>query len=246
MADPKILLLAGTAEARQLTLVLKERGFDVEASLAARTSNPKPYPVPTRRGGFGGATGLEAYLKDNEITALLNATHPFAARMTANAEAAATRTNTPCLHFRRPEWHPQAGDNWTHVPTLEAAAANLPPGAVAFLATGSGSAQTFATRPDIRTILRVIEMPEFRAGPNETRIIARPPFTVEHEIKTLRADGITHLVCKNSGGREGQTKLTAARTLGLPVIMVDRPAMPDGADTVQTLDAVLDWLDQRA
>lgn len=242
----KILLLAGTAEARQLALLLKGRGFTVEASLAGRTTNPEPYPVPTRREGFGGIDGLSTYLQDQNIHAIINATHPFAAQMTIHAQTAATCTNTPCLHLRRPEWKLQKGDNWTQVPTLEVAAACLPSGAVAFLATGSGSARIFATRPDIRTILRVIEMPDFREGPNEARVIARPPFSIEHERKTLSADGITHLVCKNSGGHAGRTKLTAARELGLPVIMVGRPATLKNAQIVHSLDDALKWLDQLA
>ena len=240
----KILLLAGTAEARQLAHLLKDRGYNAEVSLAGRTRDPKPYPILTRSGGFGGIDGLESYIKDNNIACLINATHPFAAQMTEHAHTAATNANIPCLHFRHPEWRAQKRDFWTSVPTIEAAAASLPQDAVAFLATGSSSAKTFAGRPDIRTILRVIEMPAFPEGPNETRVIARPPFTLEHEIETLRAKSVTHLVCKNSGGKEGRTKLAAACELGLPVIMVERPAMPRAAIIAASIDIVMDCLEK--
>lgn len=237
---PSILLLGGTAEARFLAAWLKADGHEVTVSLAGVTEKPASYHVPTRRGGFGGVAGLVDYLRRTGTTHLINATHPFAAQMTAHAAGAASETGLPCLHIRRPPWVPEEGDRWQTVPSLEAAEAALPEGAVAFLATGSGSAHAFI-RPDIRTILRVIEDRQ-TAPPNRTCIIARPPFSVEDELETFRFHGVTHLVAKNSGGAPGATKLVAARLLELPVLMIDRPAMPPGSRIVETIDAAMAWL----
>ncbi len=237
---PNILLLGGTAEARLLAARLKADGLAVTVSLAGVTAKPASYHVPTRRGGFGGVAGLVDYLRRTGTTHLINATHPFAAQMTANAVSAAAETGLPCLHLRRPPWVPEMGDNWQTVPSLEAAEAALPEEATAFLATGSGSAHAF-TRPDIRTILRVIEDRQ-TPPPNRTCIVARPPFSIEDELETFRTHGVTHLVAKNAGGAPGATKLVAARILKLPVIMVDRPAMPAGARSVETVEEARRWL----
>jgi precorrin-6A/cobalt-precorrin-6A reductase len=238
---PNILLLGGTAEARLLAAKLKALCVNVTVSLAGVTTKPASYHVPTRRGGFGGVDGLADYVQAHRTTHLINATHPFAAQMTENVERAANQTGTLCLHLRRPPWQAQEKDNWQFVLSLEAAEAALPSGAVAFLATGSGSASAFSSRSDINTVLRVIEGRQ-SAPPNRICITARPPFSLEDEIETFRTHAITHLVCKNSGGEPGKTKLEAARQLKLPVIMVDRPLIPEGAKVVETVAEASDWV----
>ncbi len=240
----RLLVLAGTADARRLASALAVRA-DVEAtaSLAGATAAPAPYPIPTRRGGFGGAQGLAQYLADERFDAVIDATHPFAQTIAVNAERAAAELDLPLLKVLRPEWRPEPGDRWTSRADPAAAAAALPAGAVAFLATGPGSIAPFAARTDLRLALRVVDDPP--AGlPGSTIILrGRPPFPVEEEIAALRRVGATHLVAKNSGGPAGAAKLTAARKLDLPVVMIERPPRAEAALTVSRPEQAIAWLD---
>jgi len=220
-----ILLLAGTAEARETARLLAAApGLRVTASLAGVTAEPAPIAAETRRGGFGGAAGLAAWLRDHAVAALVDATHPFAAKMAANAAAGAAATATPRLRLLRPAWDPAPG--WQSLPDLAAAAAALPSGARALLTTGRKDLGPFLARTDLRLVLRVIE-PVPDLPPHVEQIAARPPFALADEIALMRDRAITHLVSKNSGG-PGQAKLDAAARLGLAVLMVERPAPPPG------------------
>ncbi|MHA1528709.1 MAG: cobalt-precorrin-6A reductase [Alphaproteobacteria bacterium] len=221
----RLLLLAGTAEAR----ILAERlsaipNLKVTASLAGVTADPAPIAAETRRGGFGGAAGLAAYLRTNAITAVIDATHPFAAQMATNAALACTATAIPRLRLIRPPWQP-VGD-WRELPDLAAAAAALPAGAIALLTTGAKQTAPFAERPDLRCLLRVIE-PVQNLPPHITQLTARPPFALDDELALMRDHAITHLVSKNAGGA-GRAKLDAAARLAIPIFMVARPAPPPG------------------
>lgn len=234
----RVLLLAGTAEARALAERLRDaRGIRLTASLAGVTADPAPIAAETRRGGFGGAEGLAGYLRAEAVAAVIDATHPFSARMAGNAARACAATGTPRLRLIRPPWAP-VGD-WRRLPDLAAAAAALPPGAHALLTTGRKQTAPFAARHDVRFLLRVIE-PVTGLPAQIDQLAARPPFTLESELALMQDRRITHLVSKNSGGA-GRAKLDAAAQLGLPILMVERPAPPPGPQAA-TVDAALAWL----
>jgi precorrin-6A/cobalt-precorrin-6A reductase len=234
----RILLLAGTAEARALAKRLHGNpAMIVTASLAGVTSAPAAIAAETRRGGFGGASGLAEYVTANAITAVIDATHPYAAQMATNAALACTATGTPRLRLIRPPWQPAPG--WRVFPDIAAAAAALPPGANALLTTGRKETAPFATRADIRCILRSIE-PAADLPAHIIQLTARPPFTLEDETTLMHENAITHLISKNAGG-PGRAKLDAAAALGIPVYMVDRPAQPPGA-LANSIDEAVAWL----
>jgi len=234
----RILLLAGTAEARALAQRLNNlSGLTVTASLAGVTSDPAPIAAETRRGGFGGAAGLADYLRANAVAAVIDATHPFAAQMATNAALACTATATPRLRLIRPAWQP-VGD-WRDLPDLAAAAAALPARAMALLTTGRKETAPFAERPDLRCLLRVIE-PVLNLPPHITQLTARPPFALDDELALMRAHAISHLVSKNAGGA-GRAKLDAAVRLAIPILMVARPAPPPGP-IAETVEAAVAWI----
>ena len=233
-----VLLLAGTAEARALAERLAaEPGLRVTASFAGVTSAPAPLAAETRTGGFGGAEGLAAYLRAEAVTAVIDATHPFAARMAANAAAACAATGTPRLRVLRPAWEP-VGD-WRSFASLAEAAAALPEGARVLVTSGRKEIAPFAARSDLACLLRVIE-PVAGLPAHITQITARPPFSLEDELALMRREGVTHLVAKNAGGA-GRAKLDAATRLGVPILMVERPAPPLGP-TAASVDEAAAWL----
>lgn len=235
----RILLLAGTSEARQLAEQLSKIGnLEVIASLAGATRDPKPYPVETRTGGFGGAEGLARYLDDQGFDLLLNASHPFARLMCANAGSAATATRTPLLRLLREPWQPVDGDQWLDVASMADAVAAVPDGARVLFATGRGSVKQIAaadSRDDVWGAIRIID-PSNQCFPLKQGefILARPPFTVDQELELMQRLKITHLVTKNAGGISGMAKLEAARELGINVVAISRPPQPDGQITVST------------
>lgn len=230
-----VLLLAGTEEGRSLAAQLHtDPGIRVTASLAGATRAPLPLAVPTRTGGFGGAEGLARYIRESEVAALVDATHPFAAQMAANAAQACAATGIPRLKLLRPAWKPERG--WTTVAELSAAALALSPGAHALLTTGRKEIAPFAARIDASFLLRVIE-PVSGLPPHMRQIVARPPFPLEAEIALMKAESVTHLITKNAGGG-GRAKLDAARKLEIPVIMIDRPTPPPGPVVANIADAV--------
>ncbi len=245
MTRPRLLLLAGTAEARRLAEALAARGgVAVTAALAGRTAAPPVYPVPLRTGGFGGADGLARHLAETGTDLLVDATHPFAARISASAATAARRLGLPALRLERPAWTPRPADRWTEVPTLDAAARCLPKGARAFLAVGPGSAAPFLARRDVALILRSIEAWAPPSCAPQLRLVrGRPPFTLEEEIATFRSHAVTHLVAKNAGGAEGRAKLDAAAALGISVLLVARPApAARPLPTLATVEEALAWV----
>jgi len=236
----RCLILGGTGEASALVRALPP-GRDVTLSLAGRTRSPKAEPVPTRIGGFGGVEGLAAYLADNRITCVVDATHPFAARMSAHAWEACTRTGTPLLAIRRPAWDPMPGDRWTVVPDMEGAVAAL--GAAprrVFLTVGRQEVGVFAGAPQHDYVVRSIE-PVDLPVPRLTALSARGPFAEADEAAFLSEQGIAVLVSKNSGGGATYGKIAAARALGLPVVMVARPAKP-ACSSVPDVRGALAWL----
>ncbi len=239
----RVLLLGGTTEATDLARALAGAGIAGLYSYAGRTASPKSQPMPTRVGGFGGVDGLIATLRHEQVTHVIDATHPFAAQMSRNAVNACATTGTPLIAFERPEWKPESGDDWRRVANVEAAVRALPgePARV-FLAIGRQTLAPFAAKPQHFYLLRIIDAPEAPLPlPNIDVILARGPFTAEADEAVLRAHRITHVVAKNAGGTGARAKLDAARALGLPVIMIERPRMPERHST-HSMGDVLRWL----
>jgi len=241
----KLLILGGTTEATELGQALAgDARFDATLSFAGRTQRPLAQAIPTRTGGFGGIEGLAAYLRDHAIDALIDATHPFAAQMTAHAVAAAQQTGVPLLVVLRPAWVPGPGDQWTMVPTMQAAAAALGPVPRRVLLTiGQKDLAPFTAAPWHDYLTRSIEPPSVSL-PQVRFIAARGPFVLDDERHLLQAERIEVIVTKNSGGGATDAKLEAARQRNLPVVMVARPPAPD-AETVPDAASALAWLARR-
>ncbi len=246
-ATPNILLLGGTTEASALAQLLAARGTTATFSLAGRTMSPRRQPLPTRIGGFGGVEGLVDYLRAQAITHLVDATHPFAATMSAHAVEAARQTGVAHAALTRRAWRAEAGDNWRHVPDIAAAVEALDgPGQRVMLALGRMHVAQFAARPQHHYLLRFVDAPDSPPMlPAHTLIVDRGPFTVEGDRQLMREQGIELVVCKNAGGPGAAAKLAAARTLGLPVLMIDRPALPARVEFHRP-EEVLDWIDHAA
>ena len=240
----RLLILGGTTEASALAAVLaRDASVEATLSLAGRTSAPVLPAIKTRVGGFGGARGLAAFLYGERPDAVIDATHPFAARMSANAVAACGEARVPLAVFSRPPWRPEADDRWTQVPDMASAAAALgsPPRRV-FLTVGRLALAAFAVAPKHRYLIRTIDaVGDLSAFPRHRLLRARGPFRVEDEIALIRAEQIDCLITKNSGGDATRAKLDAARALGLEVIMVTRPPA-SGAERFERLADVLAWI----
>ncbi|MFW8594908.1 cobalt-precorrin-6A reductase [Cribrihabitans neustonicus] len=239
----RILLLGGTTEASRLAAALAEAGLDAVFSYAGRTAQPVPQPLPTRVGGFGGAEGLAAFLQSGGITHVVDATHPFAAQMSANAAYACELAGVELCAFERPAWHAGEGDDWLHVDSLAEAVNALPetPARV-FLAIGKQNLAAFAAKPQHHYLLRLVDAPEAPLPlPGTTVEIARGPFDAAGDTALMQRHGITHVVAKNAGGAGAAAKLTAARRLGLPVIMIARPQVP-ARPVMGSVAEVMDWL----
>ncbi len=216
-------------------------------SYAGRTENPRAQPVPVRVGGFGGIGGLIDYLRQEGVTHLVDATHPFAATMSAHAVAAAREAGIAHIMLTRPGWVESSGDHWTHVSDIAGAVAALAgPARRVLLALGRMHVDAFAARPQHHYLLRFVDMPEETPGlPQHDLVVDRGPFTVEGDMALMREHGIDLIVSKNAGGGGAEAKLIAARTLGLPVLMIDRPPCPAARVTHQVA-GVLEWLDHSA
>ncbi|MFN4170726.1 MAG: cobalt-precorrin-6A reductase [Pseudorhodobacter sp.] len=242
-----VLLLGGTTEAATLARLLADRGIRATYSYAGRVADPKPQPLPVRVGGFGGVEGLRAFLRAEGISHVIDATHPFAATMSRNALAACTAEGVALIAHERPPWQAGEGDDWTHVPDPDAAVAALPVApARVFLAIGRQNQAPFAACPQHHYLLRLVDPPD---GPlplaGAGAVIARGPFTVAGDRDLLIRHRIGLIVAKNSGGAGAEAKLIAARDLGLPVILIDRPRL-DGRRVAADPEKVLRWLDHGA
>ncbi|MFI2373661.1 cobalt-precorrin-6A reductase [Streptomyces sp. NPDC018964] len=246
--SPHVLVLGGTAEARALAAELSARpGTRVTTSLAGRVTRPGAVAGELRVGGFGGARGLTDWLREQRVDAVVDATHPFAETITANAARAATVTGLPLVVLRRPGWRPGPGDHWHPVPSLEAAAGLLPRlGHRILLTTGRLGLAAFAHLTEPHFVVRSVEPPEPPMPPHTRVLLARGPFTVAGETALLREHRVDVLVTKDSGGAATAAKLTAARDLALPVVVVRRPPLPDGVTAVEDVPAVLRRLDALA
>ncbi|BDE59349.1 cobalt-precorrin-6A reductase [Prescottella equi] len=238
----RVLVLGGTGEARMLAARLADApSVEVISSLAGRVREPVLPVGQVRVGGFGGVDGLTHWLRDNEIDAVVDATHPFAAQITANAAAATARVGVPLLVLRRREWAPGPGDDWHVVRDLAAGAeavAGL--GERVFLTIGRQGVDAFADG-DGWFLIRAIDPPEVRLPEKAELLLARGPFTVGDEVALLRERRIDVVVTKNSGGALTSAKLEAAREVGVPVVMVARTPIPEGIASTSDLDVAAAW-----
>ena len=217
--------------------------IDVTTSLAGRTERPKPLPGRLRIGGFGGVAGLAAYIAEHEFDRLIDATHPFAARISTAARLACEETGVLRLMLLRPPWQRHPLDRWIEVDNMGAAAELVGRfGRRAFLTVGVGELSCFAAVAGVHFLVRVIDPPKRRLPLQRYDVVVgRGPFAVIDERHRLESHAIDVLVCKASGGSATEAKILAARELGLPVIMVPRPP-PEPGDAVETVEAAVDWL----
>jgi precorrin-6A/cobalt-precorrin-6A reductase len=242
---PRILILGGTTEARALGERLAKRGgLDVTLSLAGRTAAPVPHAVPVRVGGFGGAAGLADYLVAEHVDALIDATHPYATIISENAIAAARQTAVPFMTLRRPPWAAVAGDRWIEANDAKAAVSAIgQERRSVFVALGRNELKPFAGAPQHRYLVRSVDPVDPPLPlPQVTYVTARGPFSEADDRALMVAHAIDVVIAKNSGGGAAYGKIAAARTLGIEVIMLRRPAAPD-APAVDTVDEAIAWLD---
>jgi precorrin-6A/cobalt-precorrin-6A reductase len=240
----RVLILGGTADANRLVAeVAKDKRLDPVLSYAGRTEHPTPQPIAWRVGGFGGVTGLIDYLRAENIGRVIDATHPFAAQMSAHAIAACAATDVPLLALERASWRQIPGDRWTEIDHIAAApeALGTAPRRV-FLGIGRQHLGVFATHPRHHYLVRLVDTPRAPLPiPGAKVIVARGPFGLASDRAMLVEHGIEIVVARNAGGDAAYAKIEAARDLGLPVVMVRRPPIPV-RDTVERVADVLRWL----
>ncbi|MCR9121819.1 MAG: cobalt-precorrin-6A reductase [Phyllobacteriaceae bacterium] len=220
-----MLILGGTREAVAIAKELTGQHPDwrIITSLAGRTAEPEPVAGEARIGGFGGIAGLADFLRGERVTRLIDATHPYARRISANAKEAAALAGVQLDVRVRPSWAPQRGDDWREVASEADAAAAIPPGGRVFLALGRQHLKPFAERDDVFFVVRMVDPPASPLPLAGHAIVTGKPGPASEEERLLRDHAITHIVCRNSGGDGAYGKIEAARTLSIPVIMIARP-----------------------
>ena len=239
----KVLILGGTAEAAALARALDGQA-EVISSLAGRAGLPD-LPGSVRVGGFGGAEGLAAYLKDAAIDRVIDATHPFAARISAHAEAACRKLGIARLVLERPRWPRLPEDRWHLVDSVAEAAALLPRlGRRAFITVGAGEVAGFASVRGVWLLVRLLK-DEVLPLADYLVVTGRPPFSEATERDLMRQNAVEVLVTKDSGGEATHGKIAAARSLGIPVVMIRRPPPPPG-EAVDSVTAAVAWLNRAA
>jgi precorrin-6A/cobalt-precorrin-6A reductase len=241
-----VLVLGGTSEARALAAELAGRpGLRVISSLAGRVSNPVLPAGEVRVGGFGGAAGLAAYARTEGVGAVVDATHPFAETISGHAVEACAQAGLPLLRLARPGWTPRDGDDWHGAGSLDEAAAMLTGlGSRVFLTTGRQGLGAFATLDALWFLIRCVDPPSGPLPAKREVLLARGPYEREAERALMRRHGIDVLVTKNSGGPLTEGKLDAARDLGIPVVMVGRPAAA-AAESVTAVSDAVRWVESR-
>lgn len=243
----RVLILGGTSEANLLAASVAAAGHDAIYSYAGRTQVPVNQPLPTRVGGFGGADGLADAIRQERFTHVVDATHPFATEISRNAVVACAATATPLVALERKPWIKTLDDIWIEVADIASAVAALPekPARI-FLAIGRQHIAPFAMKPQHTYTLRFIDA---AGGPlpllDADLIVSRGPFTLAGELDLMRARRIEWIVARNSGGVGARAKIDAARELGLPVVMIRRPELPERL-RVESVAEVMHWLGHRA
>lgn len=243
---PTVLILGGTADAAELADTLVSRfaeAVDVVTSLAGRTIAPAPLPGRVRVGGFGGPDRLAAFLRESDVRAVVDATHPFATAISENARVACDAAGVPRLALVRPAWVAGPGDDWHTFADAASLAQALPRfGRRAFLTIGRSDLRAFASCPDMWFLVRLVDMPDVPLPLADCRVVTgRGPFSERDERELMVGHNIDVLVCKSSGGPATSAKLGAARGLGLPVAMIERPPGPDGP-CVESVPAASEWV----
>lgn len=246
MIAKRLLILGGTTEAGALARAALARfgdGLVVTTSLAGRTERPGPIPGEVRIGGFGGPAGLAAYLKANGIDRLIDATHPFASRVSAEARLGCETAGVPRLMLHRAPWVRQPLDRWIEVDNMDAAARIVARiGQRAWLTIGASEIASFSSAIAVHFLVRLVDPPRHRLPLRFCQIVVgRGPFTLEEERHLIARHAIDVLVCKASGGAATEAKITAAREFSLPVVMMRRPP-PEAGESVETVEAALGWL----
>ncbi len=242
MRPPKILLLGGTADAMRLGEALARATCDAVYSIAGRTEGPNLPPLPHRVGGFGGVAGLIAYLQGQAITHVIDATHPFAAQMSRNAVVAARALALPLIALERAPWVAGPGDQWRFFTDIPAMAQALPDKVTrVFLAIGRQNLSDFSDHPHHHYLLRLVDSPGNLPLPNCQIVVSKGPFTTAGDLALMQAHGTELVIAKNAGGGAARAKLDAARALGLPVWLAERPALP-ARPRAETVDEVMIWL----
>jgi len=222
-------------------------GFEATYSYGGRTRAPATQPLPTRSGGFGGASGLAEYIRREKITHVIDATHPFAAEMSRNAVAACATTGARLIALERAPWAKAHGNKWVKVANLDSAEMAEPLTRTrVFLAIGRQHIAAFGAKPQHAYTLRFVDPPgEPLPFPDADVIVSRGPFAFESELDMMRSRRIEWIVARNSGGEGARAKIDAARELGLPVVMLKRPELPD-RPRVESVAEVMQWLGHRA
>lgn len=239
----RVLILGGTAEARELAALLHGDNVAVISSLAGRVARPRLPVGEVRIGGFGGPEKLAEWLRDERIDRVVDATHPFAERISASAASAAARARVPLLRLARPGWSERSGaDRWTWVADLDEAAARIPAlGSRVLLTTGRQGLPAFAGS-DAFFLIRCVDPPEPPLPRDHELLLDRGPYTLAGELELIDRHRLDLVITKDSGGRLTEAKLDAARERGLPVIVVRRPPLPAGVEAVETLEAAYAWV----
>jgi len=238
----RVLVLCGTGDAIELVAKLsKIPHIETIASLAGRTSQPASLIGKVRTGGFGGVDGLATYLQTQQIDYLIDATHPFAIQMSDHAAAATKAVGIPSVMLVRPAWKKVTGDRWIEVESVEAAVQAIPVTAKRiFLTVGRQQLEPFTTLKEPWYLIRSIESSDV-VIPNSKIVLDRGPFNLEQERQLLSEYRIDLIVSKNSGGAATYAKVVAARELDIPIVMVQRPVMPN-VEQVESVDRSIGWL----
>lgn len=243
VSDRPILVLGGTAEAAKLASRLVGQGHRIISSLAGRTRDPAKLEGEVRIGGFGGAEGLADYIAHENIGLLIDATHPFATQISDNAIIAAATTGIPFTRLERPAWVAKPGDRWKTVAALEQAVAAIPSKARVLLALGRQHIAPFSRRGDVHFVVRMIDPPETPLDLIDFELELSKPGKVDDETSFLIKKRLTHIVCRNSGGAASYAKIKAARDLGIPVVMIERPHRP-AARTLPDIESVVGFVNE--
>lgn len=241
--DPIVLILGDTPDARALAQSLHDAEIRGIYAHGGRKTLASPLPIPTRIGGFGGADGLGRYIAEARITHIVDATHPFTKTMSQNAVLAASRTGCPLLALTRPVWKPGAGDTWIHAPDMASAVAALDtnPQRI-FLAVGRQDVARFSRQPQHHYLLRLSEPARTQPPlPHHDIVVSSGPFDEARERALLINQKIDLVVARNTGAPGSRAKLDAARSLELPVLMIDRPTLPKRPE-VHAVGEVMAWL----
>lgn len=240
-----LLILGGTSEASALAHLIAKTDIKAIISYAGRVQRIRPQPIQKRIGGFGGVEGLKAYIEGEQITHVIDATHPFAAQMSANAHIACAQSGVQLAALTRPAWQPETGDKWHQVADIRQAVEWLEtPARRVMLAIGRLHLDAFTAQPHHFYLLRLVDSPEIAPDfLNKKLLVSRGPFTPEADLKLLKEHQIDLVVSKNAGGQGAYAKILAARELGIDVVMINRPVLPQRLELYHP-EAVLDWLNQ--